>query len=276
MKLIADNGGTKTIWIAIDGEQHRSLETKGLYPFFSTDEHILSIFKQVIDFFEHSFQEIYFYSTGCRMTKQRNRLKSLIQKSFASAQTIEVDTDIMAAARSLCQKDSGIACIMGTGSHSCLFDGRQIIGNAGGFGYVLGDEGGGASLGKELLKAYLNKQLPDDLNEAFETAFNMDRDQIFASVYENDTPNRFLASFGPFLHQHRAHSFIRQLILNDFQLFFQNNILIYSDYLLYPIHILGSIAYYFEEELKIAAAAAGTAIASVKKDPIPGLINYHQ
>lgn len=276
MNLIIDNGGTKAIWVFVEEEKIvKSFTTKGIYPPHSKDAALKSYFDDTYQQHHYPLEQVFFYSTGCRPEKQKSRLLRLLNQSFGHSSSVEVQTDLLAAARALCGSQSGIACIMGTGSNSCLYDGDQVISNRGGFGFILGDEGSGAVIGKSLLIHFLNQTLPKDLSDLMIDAFAISVEEILLNVYQNESPNKYLASFAPFVSKHRAHPFVAQMLLDQFADFFEKYIIVYPAHKKLPIHFLGSISYYFQEELKLAAAKQGLIIQSFIQDPMPGLIKYH-
>ena len=276
MNLIIDNGGTKAIWVLADNQAVlEQFTTTGIYPLLSDDDAIQAYIQEGNQQHQSSIDQVYFYSTGCRPAEQKMRLTHLLEDSFSATGRVEVQTDVLAAARALCGHEPGIACIMGTGSNSCLYDGSQIVSNRGGYGFILGDEGSGAVLGKILLQHYSNQTLPEHLIEALNQAYQLKVEDVIMQVYTKDKPNKYLAKFGPFLHEHRKDPFIAKLIQEQFTEFFEKCVIVYSDHKKLPIHFLGSIAHYFQEELRQTANKFGLTIKTIIKDPMPGLVRYH-
>ena len=181
---------------------------------------------------------------------------------------------MLAAARGLCGHEAGIACIMGTGSNSCYYDGKQIVSNVSPLGFILGDEGSGAVLGKLLIGDLLKNQLPEGLKEKFLEQFNLTPATIIDSIYRQPFPNRFLASLSPFALQNITEPKIRTLVQNSFRNFLERNVKQY-DYKQAPVHFIGSVAYYYKEVLTEAAAEAGIMLGTIIKSPMEGLIQYH-
>lgn len=276
MNLIIDNGGTKAIWtIADQTEMIQTFNMPGIYPPHSSDENFTNYLESGKKLMNTPVDAIFFYSTGCKLLSQRLTLKRLFEKSFPAAINIEIDTDLLAAARSLCGKSPGIACILGTGSNTCLYDGHQITQNLGGLGYIMGDEGSGALIGKSILKAYVDKLLPFDLTIVLEKEYNLSVDSILHNVYKEQGPNKYLATFAPFALKYRLHPFVKSLLHQQFISFFEKTVMAYPGFQGLPIHCLGSIAVYFEQELKQAAASLEINVMSFKQDPMPGLIEFH-
>ena len=275
MDLIIDNGGTKAIWILTEGSEIvDNFTTSGIYPPLSKDEAIINYFLTGKERYQSFVDRVFFYSTGCRPSRQKERVGGLLRNVFTSNQ-IEVQTDVLAAARALCGRKPGIACIMGTGSNSCLYDGKAVLSNQGGYGFILGDEGSGAALGKQILQHFIYNTLPDHLKKTLEESFKLTVEEILLRVYQNDKPNKYLASFAPFIHQYRSDPFILSLLKSQFQLFFERCVIVYPEYQQYPVHFLGSIAHYFKEELRHAAKQYDIQLESFSRDPMPGLVKYH-
>lgn len=272
MILIADSGSTKTDWCI--GSSF-TIQTKGINPFHQSEEVIQQILTnellpQMPE--EVLIDAIYFYGAGCTPEKS-----PIIQRALSHCFpqcTIEVNSDLLGAARALCGKSPGIACILGTGSNSCFYDGKQITSNVSPLGYILGDEGSGAVLGKRLVGDCLKKQLPEDICRSFLNTFKLTPAQIIEKVYRQPQANRFLASLTPFLSAHREVAEIHQLLVSCFTDFFQRNVWQY-DYQQYAVHFVGSIAWHFQEEVKEAAQASGIETGHFIKNPIDKLVEFH-
>ena len=276
MNLIIDNGGTKAIWTLADKTNVvEQFTTNGIYPHHATDEEMLTYISAGKGRLSRPVTEIFFYSTGSKLLSQRLRIAGLFRQVYEHAMNIEADTDLLAAARALCGRKPGIACILGTGSNSCLYDGERILQNAGGLGFILGDEGSGALIGLTVVKAYLNRTLPEDLREPLEAGFGLTFESAIQNVYQRGGPNKYLASFAPFAHKFRSHPFIEAHLREQFQSFFRLSVLHYPNYEQLPVHFLGSIANHFFKELQEAALELGIHIRSLNKDPMPGLVHYH-
>lgn len=273
MILIADSGSTKTDWCMGDGP---IIHTSGINPFHQSLEQIHRILCDELRPqlpTNVTFSAIYFYGAGC-IPEKSPILQNALQNLFPEA-CIEVQSDLLGAARALCGKYSGIACILGTGSNSCFYDGKQIVSNVSPLGYILGDEGSGAVLGKRLVGDCLKKQLPPDICEAFLQTFGLTPSDIIERVYRQPQANRFLASLTPFLSAHREKPGIHQLLVSCFEDFFLRNIMQYP-YQNKPVHFVGSIAWYFQEELKEVARRLGIQTGKIIQSPIEELRNYHR
>ncbi len=275
-QVIIDSGATKADWTALQhGQTVAAFQTPGIHPFFLSDEALRQAIVQAKTQIQESAHAIYFYGTGCRAAHSRQRLQQQFESVFPEAKRIEIATDILGAARALCQRQPGIACILGTGSNSVWYDGQEIIRNAGGYGYVLGDEGSGAVLGRELLSAWLNAELPQALSQDFETEYPLSADAILEQVYRSDAPSRFLASFVPFLAQHVQEAFVQALLRQQFQLFVRRCVLPYKAAHELPVHFTGSVAFYFRQALGEVLADAGLQAGTFLQAPMEGLIHYH-
>lgn len=279
MILIADCGSTKTDWVLYDNVTSSivtRIKTQGLNPTLQSSEEIYNILcNEIADEIDTDAPEkIYFYGAGCAYDEANERITSALKKVFRT-NDIEINSDLLAAARALCGHEEGIACILGTGSNSCLFNGKEIIDNTPSLGYILGDEGSGASLGRRLVSDCLKKQLSPAMANKFLTQYNLTIPQILEHVYHKPLPNRYLAQFAPFLAQNRKDAEIKALLKHCFTLFFQRNTMVYRRSWL-PIHIVGGIGITFAEELKETAESLGLSIGNIVESPMNGLIDYHK
>ena len=277
MILIADSGSTKTDWVLCDGTTIVTrAKTQGLNPTLQSEEEIeevlLNELAGKID--ADAPQKIFFYGAGCAYENANSRISRALKTIFTTS-NIEINSDLLAAARAMCGHETGIACILGTGSNSCLFDGEKIIGNTPSLGYILGDEGSGSYLGRRLLSDCLKKHLPRDLCTKFMNRYNLDMATILERVYQMPLPNRWLASFTPFLVEHKEIPEIKSMLKQCFTDFFKRNTMVYRRSWL-PIHIIGGVGVNFENEIKETAESLGFSIGKVAESPINGLIEYHK
>lgn len=277
MKLIADSGSTKTDWcVVLNDTPITRITTKGINPFFQSEEEIqqeltVSLLPQLP---EGKLNAVHFYGAGCTPEKAPI-LRRAIADSLPVIGQIKAHSDMLAAARSLCGHEPGIACILGTGSNSCFYNGEEIVSNVSPLGFILGDEGSGAVLGKLLVGDILKNQLSPALKEEFLKRFELTPSEIIDRVYRQPFPNRFLASLSPFLAQHIEDPGIHALILGSFKAFLQRNVMQY-DYDLYPVHFIGSVAFYYKEILQEAAQQMNIRIGKILQSPMEGLIQYHR
>lgn len=275
MILLADSGSTKTDWaLACNGSLVKQITTEGINPFFQTEEEISHIVhERLIPALDGAMpHEVHFYGAGCAFPEKNRLVKQAITRHLPVS--VEIGSDLLGAARSLCGRRPGIACIMGTGSNSCYYDGQTIAANVSPLGYVLGDEGSGAVLGRLLVGDCLKNQLPAALKEAFFKRFDLTPQLILERVYKQPFPNRFLASLSPFLIEHIDEPCIHRLVLNSFKSFFTRNVMQY-DYRGVKVHFTGSIAYYYREVLDEAARALQIELGHIVRSPLEGLVTYH-
>lgn len=277
MILIADSGSTKIDWCLVDdGKIVQQIFTCGMNALLLTEEEMeMRIASELAPrIAQYKVDEVYYYGAGCVSDDVCGNVKRAISKSI-KAEVIEVHTDLLAAARALCGHQPGIACILGTGSNSCYYDGKEIVDNVSPLGYILGDEGSGAVLGKLLVGDVLKNQLPSALCDKFLEQYELDRMTIIRRVYKEPQPNRFLASVSRFLIENIEEPAIHRLVLNSFKSFFVRNIANYANYKELEVNFVGSIAYYYSEVLKEAASAMDCTIGTIIQSPMEGLITYH-
>ena len=274
--LIADSGSTKTDWcVILDNTPIKRIGTKGLNPFFQSEEEIQqelthSLLPQLP---EGTIDSVYFYGAGCTPEKAPT-LRRAIADSLPVVGNIKAYSDMLAAARGLCGREAGITCILGTGSNSCFYDGKEIVNHISPLGFILGDEGSGAVLGKLLVGDILKNQLSPTIKEVFLKQFDLTVPEIIDRVYRQPFPSRFLASLSPFIAQHLEEPGIRQLVLGSFIAFLRRNVMQY-DYTQYPAHFIGSVAHCYKEILQEAAQETGIRIGKILQSPMEGLIQYH-
>lgn len=288
MILIADSGSTKTDWILVasDGTQ-TELHTDGINPARDARDIIYNVLYHDLltqipsDISREELScsgcqglegAVYFYGAGC-IEPFSQTVRSVLKDLFPCCK-VEVESDLLGAARALCGHEPGIACILGTGSNSCLYDGRDIIMHTPPLGYILGDEGSGSFLGKVLVNGLFKGVLPDELKQAFCNKYDMDLPGIIEHVYREPSANRFLASLVPFIVEHRNHPSIHDLLVDAFRQFFVRNVAIYGHKEM-PIHCVGGIAYQFADELSEAAASEGMQMGRIMLRPIQSIVQYH-
>ena len=274
--LIIDSGATKADWSLMQaGALESEFKTPGIPPFFMSDEEISAQLAVIAGQTGDTIDDIFFYGTGCKAESSRKRLHAAFSQAFPSAHTIEVETDVLGAARALCGHKPGIACILGTGSNSVWYNGQDVVQNSGGYGYILGDEGSGAVLGKELIIAWLNGELPPDLIPAFDETFGISKDVVIERVYRGETPSRYLASFVPFLSKNIQSTFVQELLQRQFRLFIRRCVLSYSEAQHLPVHFTGSVAYHFRSVLEGVLSEAGLQPGLFLAAPMEGLRRFH-
>ena len=277
MILIADSGSTKVDWSVVDnGKVVKRAFTKGINPFFQSEEEISNEIETtlILQLDTQDFDAVYFYGAGCTFDKVEI-VKRAIQKNIKVIKEVEVSTDMLAAARGLCGYSSGIACIMGTGSNSCYYDGKNIVDNVSPLGFILGDEGSGAVLGNLFVSDLLKNQLTPGLKEKFLAQFNLTIGDIIDRVYRKPFPNRFLATFSPFISEHLDDPGVRMLVMNSFKSFLKRNVMQYKNHDKLPIHFVGSVAFHYQELLREAVEAMNMKLGKIIQSPMEGLIKYH-
>ena len=278
MILIADSGSTKTDWCVVEnGVLVQQIFTKGTNPFFQSEEEISNEIATALlpELKTDQFDAVYFYGAGCGFPDKIEIVHRAISKQLKVKGNVEVATDMLAAARGLCGREAGIACIMGTGSNSCYYDGENIVANVSPLGFILGDEGSGACLGKLMVGDLLKNQMTPELKEKFLKQFDLTPADIIDRVYRKPFPNRFLASLSPFLAQNINEPCVHELVLNSFKAFFKRNIMQYENYQNLKVNLIGSVAFYYKEVLAEAAEAMGIQLGTIIQSPMEGLIKYH-
>ena len=302
MILIADSGSTKTEWRMIDqkGKIHQA-SSQGINPYYQSLEEITSMLQSAkieIDSASevsaqrtaHSAQRtaqsaeriaqgstrtaIHFYGAGCN-NEDKNQIVEEALKTVFGEVKVFVNSDLLAVARGLCHRESGIACILGTGSNSCLYDGEKITHHIPPWGTWLGDEGSGSRMGRELVILYLNKELPDHLQKAFEKRYPDLKETVLEHVYRQPYPNRYLGQFSRFLYHHMKDQFVYQLVYSGFEQFLKRKVLKYPNATEVPVHVSGSIGFYFNSILRKATGDLGLQIKNITESPIAGLALYH-
>lgn len=274
--LIADSGATKAEWhLDINGEK-KTLFTQGISPYFLNTDQITDLLRKElhIQINNTAIDHIYYYGTGCANPQNARSLKTALERVFPDAE-LQVDTDLMAAARSTCLHEKGVACILGTGSNSCYFDGREITKNSPGIGYVLGDEGSGAYLGKKVLQYYLYNTFDEDLRARFDAAYVTTPVEVLDNVYKKPLPNRYLASFTMFLAENRGHYMIENILEDGLNDFFFQHLCKYNEIWKYPVHFVGGVAYGFKDVLKELCSTYEFELGTILKNPMEGLTKYH-
>jgi glucosamine kinase len=276
--LIADSGSTKTDWLlAHDGISVFQFQSGGINPFYQTKEEIAALLKkEVLPHLPGEVGTVYFYGAGCADEKTSKPAIDALSEEIPGNRKIEVASDMLGAARGLCGRQPGIACILGTGANNAFYDGQNIARSIGSLGFWLGDEGSGSYLGKTLLVAFLQNELPEDLHALFAAKYpEVNRLSVLEQVYRKPFPNRYFATFSVFIASNISHPAIRELVWDAFDLFVKKYVKKHIDAEKYPVHFTGSIAYYYQEILKDALDRYGLTAGQISKSPLIGLVNYH-
>ena len=275
-KLISDCGATKAEWRITDGRRSKTVITQGISPYFLDTQQIVAVLETELKpaLRRRSIDEIYYYGTGCANPNNVRSVKAALKKLFPEARA-EVNHDLMAAARALCGKNKGIACILGTGSNSCYYDGKKIVRNSPGLGYVLGDEGSGAYLGRRVLQYYLYNTFDEEMRARFDAAYVTTPAEILENVYKKPMPNRYLAGFARFLADNRGHYMVENIIEDGLNDFFFNHLCKYRETWTMPVHFAGSVAFGFKDVLQQLCNCYEFELGNVMKNPMEGLVRYH-
>ena len=276
MILIADSGSTKTDWALVDQETVVRYNTQGINPVHQKRDVVLRVLRE--ELLPHleagGVESVFFYGSGVRLELEAP-MADILREAFPKAKTVEAHSDMLGAARALCGHNYGIASILGTGANSCLYNGEKIVMNTPAMGYVLGDEGSGAALGKRLLHDLYKGVLSEEIVSGFEAETGLTLPEIIDRVYRQPLPNRFLASLSEYVHRHIADWLeLRRLVMDNFSDFFRFNIAPYQRRDL-PVSFVGSLAYYYQAELHEVARSMGYTVGTVTRSPIEGLIRYH-
>ena len=276
VKLIADSGATKAEWCLIEKGKTKTLITQGISPYFLTTSQIQDLLQKELKTKLKNVEpdEIYYYGTGCANPNNAKSVKKALKHIFPMA-SVDVKHDLMAAARALCGKNKGVACILGTGSNSCYYDGKKIVRNSPGLGYVLGDEGSGAYLGKKVLQYYLYGTFDDELRGRFDLTYTTTTAEILENVYKKPLPNRYLAGFARFLADNRGHYMIENIVEDGLNDFFFNHLCKYRETWTMPVSFAGSVAFGFKDVLKQLCDSYEFELGKVMKNPMQGLVDYH-
>lgn len=277
MKLIADSGSTKTDWRLIKADNSfEQTTTVGLNPYYISVQQIQSVISKDELLLKNSAEVklIYFYGSGCSSEEKKRVIITTLSNIFKNAE-IEVQHDLLGVARALCGREAGIAAILGTGSNSCEYDGKQIVANIPSLGFILGDEGSGAHLGKELLRAFAYGELPEDLKNKFDFRYKTSISEILENTLQKPMANRYTAGFAKFLFHNINHPFISNIVINCFTEFFDRHICKYRSHKNVPLHFVGSIAYYFGDRLRYVAEEKGIVLGNILEKPIAALTLYH-
>ena len=276
VSLIADSGATKAEWVLINNGRKKTLFTQGISPYFLNTEQVADLVETELakKIKNTVVDEIHYYGTGCANPENARNIKKALQSVFAGAK-VNVNTDLMAAARAVCGHEKGIACILGTGSNSCYYNGKNILKNSPGIGYVLGDEGSGAYLGKKVIQYYLYDTFDEDLRARIDAKFVTNGVEILDNVYKKPLPNRYLAGFTMFLAENRGHYMIENIIEDGLNDFFFQHLCKYSEVWKYPVSFVGSVADGFKDVIQQLCNSYEFELGIILKNPMQGLVKFH-
>jgi glucosamine kinase len=277
MILVADSGSSKTDWVlASDKQKPVKFSTAGLNPYFLTDKEIIKIIQEQAPVMVNHFpliEEIYFFGAGCSNPDKREIVSNALSQLFPRA-FISVDSDLLGSAYATCGQHKGLVCVLGTGSNISFFNGEDVDAGKHGLGYILGDEGSGTWFGKALITHYLYGTMPAGVAAKFSSTFDITKDKVIENVYLNRGGNSYLASFARFLSDIKDTEYGRTTLRDGLLAFIETNIKSYPDYQLYTCHFVGSIAYFFGEELKALCSENAVSVGKIIRQPIDGLLSF--
>ncbi|WP_113637301.1 N-acetylglucosamine kinase [Nubsella zeaxanthinifaciens] len=275
MILVADSGSSKTDWMAYSPEQTLSFNTQGINPYFANAQDIVRILSKHKDIasIANEVKEVYFFGAGC-LNPDKHEIVSNGLSSFFKNAFISVDHDLLGSAYATCGDKKGLACILGTGSNIAYYDGEHVFDGKHGLGYILGDEGSGTYFGKKMLISYLHKTMPADLRENFAMDFDVNKDMVIENIYQKPFPNSYLATFSRFMIKNRQHPFIQKTLHDGFQEFIDTNVKDYKNYKTLECNFVGSISYYYQDELRAVFAENNLKIGKTLQKPIEGIFEY--
>ena len=281
MILIADSGSTKTTWCVLSENEAdaKYIETKGINPNYLAKDTISMVLKNELSPLLPSncelIQKVYFYGSGCSTVSKCELVRESLLAITPNADVI-IEHDLLGAAISLCGSDTGVACILGTGSNSCVYDGKTIKKTNLSLGHLLGDEGSGVYIGKKILYHYLKNHFPADLKTAFEAKYQKTPEEFISLMYKTSNLVSFFSTLTYFASENFSHHFIQKILKSCFRDYFTEQVLIYEESRLYPIGFVGSIAFTFQNELKAVAEEFQLSVGKIIKNPIGGLKDFHK
>ena len=280
MILVVDSGSTKTDWIAMNpaGEVLFATQTLGLYPQVLSSAILMERIINNFELYQHREEvtHLYFYGAGCGVESPQKRIGKVFSEIFTKAEFIIKEDTYAAVYATVTPNEPAIVCILGTGSNCTYFDGHNIEQRVTSLGYILMDEASGNFFGKQLIRSYYFKTMSSDLAAKFESEYELDPDTIKENIYRRENPNTYLATFSKFLIQHKSNPVFQNIIANGLQRFIEHQILQFDDAQKVPVHFIGSIAYFLEDEIKLAFDKNNLQLGKIVKRPIDELVNFHK
>ncbi len=274
MRLIIDAGSTKMEWILLDGNEVKSrFHTEGFNPNYSEKQCLVKMCHGAS--LPNEIQSIHYYGTGCGNEQNCQLIKDVFLQRFPDAE-IHVTHDLMAACHAVLGHEKGIACILGTGSNSCLYDGENILEKAVSLGYLVGDEGSGMHIGREVVRAYFYGFMPEDLRFQFDAEYHLELKDFIHRLYHEGQPSKYLATFAKYAGENQAHPYMHGLVKSCFKAFIEAFILCYENCKSLKISFIGSVAFHFKNLLEESLNEFGLTMGEVMQAPAEGLIKYYQ
>ncbi|GAB4026171.1 N-acetylglucosamine kinase [Spirosoma koreense] len=277
MLLIADSGSTKTDWRLVANGRSLVIQTDGFNPYYQTvDQMVVTLQTQLLPHLPaDSITDAFFYGTGCTGPSVNHLVADALGTVLPNLRVVDVNSDMLGAARAAAGHQPGIVCILGTGSNACCYDGKQITRGIQSLGFWLGDEGGGGYLGKTLVRDFFQERLPADLQDAFQEKYALDRPTLLDNAYRKPFPNRYFAAFTPFLSERSTHPYVHQLVVDAFTLFLTTYVKRFPEAAQWEVHFVGSIAHYFSKQLQEAVQQAALIMGTILKAPAGRLVQFH-
>lgn len=276
MILVVDSGSFKSDWMFNpSGRESLSYRTQGINPFFTPEKEIIKIiqsFKEIAPYI-NDISEIYFFGSGCTSPDRREIVSNAVTHVFKNA-FVSVDTDLIGSAYATCGDQPGFISTMGTGSNISFFDGENVLASKFGTGFILGDLGSGAWFGKKLITDYLYGRMPSEISLEFGSVYDINKESVMKHVYQEPNPNAYLASFAPFLADHTENTYISDILYDGFEEFVKTNIFSYADYPDYECHFVGSIAYFYNEHLRVVCRNNNIRVGKIIQQPIQDLYAF--
>lgn len=273
--LIADSGATKTEWCLTGDAESQTVYTEGLNPYYHTTESIRDVVtNNLLPEIDAEIEEIFFYGAGCDSEPKDEIVREALASVFPNA-SIHIFHDLLGAARACFLHEAGIACILGTGSNSCLYDGSEIVEHIPSLAFILGDEGSAGYFGKKLINKYFRYEIPEDLKEDLENNYNMSLDHITKGLYDGSQKSRFIASYGSFLGDHADHPFIKEMLYEGFENFISRIVLKYTNATDYEVRFIGSVAFAHQEMIKEILQKYDLKPGLFVRNPMERLVEFH-
>jgi glucosamine kinase len=275
MILVADSGSSKTDWMGYSPNQTLTFSTQGINPYFVNAFDVVKILTKNRDLLGYatSVKEVYFFGSGCSSPDKHEIISNGLSTFFTKA-FVSVDHDLIGSAYATCGDKKGITCILGTGSNISYYDGEEVHPGRHGLGYVLGDEGSGTYFVRKMLVSYLHQTMPVELREIFGKTYQADKEVVIQNIYQKPFPNSYLATFSRFMIAHKSHPFIQKVLRDGFQEFIDTNVKDYKAYKTLDCHFVGSIAFYYQDELREVCAENGIKVGKILQKPIEGIFDY--